>query len=293
MSFNKNTYEKIKALIKPELEKVDKNLCEINSTSKEFNDYIKEYVSAPSKRIRTVLTFLYLKANNKEITEEQITLQTVIEIIHNATLIHDDIIDEADVRRNLPSVNKKFDNSLAVIAGDYLLSIALKKLLKINNAEILNIFAKTIENMCVGEISQYFSKYKMPTIYEYIEKSRGKTSSLFEASLVSASILAGLNTKTAEKLANNFGIAFQIRDDILNFKNNDNKPVKNDYENGIYTAPAIYAECDLNNIALGIEKASQLLDNYLCNTLDALCTLEENCYKEALTTILDLLKLWT
>lgn len=291
MSFDKNTYKKIKTLVKNELEKVDENLCEINSTSKEFNDYIKEYISAPSKRIRTVLTFLYLKANNKEITEEQINLQTVIEIIHNATLIHDDIIDEAEIRRNLPSVNKKFDNSLAVIAGDYLLSIALKKLLKINNTEILNIFAKTIENMCVGEISQYFSKYKMPTIYEYIEKSRGKTSSLFEASLISASILAGLNTKTAEKLANNFGIAFQIRDDILNFKNNDNKPVNNDYENGIYTAPAIYAECDLNNITLGIEKASQLLDNYLCNTRDAISTLEESNYKNALTTILDLLKL--
>lgn len=291
MSFDKNTYERIKSLVKPELERVDEVLCKINSTSKEFNNFIKEYVSAPSKRLRSVLAFLYLKANNKEITEEQIRLQATIELIHNATLIHDDIIDDADVRRNLPSVNKKFDNSLAVIGGDYLLSIALKEILKFNNKDIFDLFTKSIENMCLGEISQYFSKFKMPTIYEYIEKSRAKTSSLFEASLVSASILAELNKSTAENLANNFGIAFQIRDDILNFDNNDNKPVKNDYENGIYTAPIIYAECDLKNIALGIEKATQLLDNYLCNTREVLCTLDKNIYTDALTSILDLLKL--
>lgn len=291
MNFDENTYEKIKSLVQPELEKVDEILCEINSSSKDFNTFMKEYVSAPSKRLRSVLAFLYLKANGKEISEEQITLQAIIELIHNATLIHDDIIDEADVRRNLPSVNKKFDNSLAVIAGDYLLSVALKKLLKLNNSDILELFSKAIENMCVGEISQYFSKFKMPTIYEYIEKSRAKTASLFEVSLVSASILANLNKFNAENLANNFGIAFQIRDDILNFKNNDNKPVKNDYENGIYTAPIIYAECDLKNISLGIEKASQLLDNYLCNTREVICNLEKNIYTDALTSILDLLKL--
>lgn len=291
MSFNIESYNKIKSLVQPELDKVDEVLIDINSNSSEFNLFMKEYVSAPSKRLRSVIAFLFLKAYNIEIDENQIALQAVIELIHNASLIHDDIIDEADVRRNLPSVNKKFDNSIAVISGDYLLSIALKKLLNFSNTEILNLFAKTIENMCSGEIFQYFSKFKMPTIYEYIEKSRAKTASLFEASLVSAFILAGLNKSTAQNFANNFGIAFQIRDDILNFLNNDNKPVNNDFESGIYTAPAIYAECDLKNISLGIEKAIKLLDNYFVNTREILRSLDKNIYSSALMEILDLFKL--
>lgn len=291
MSFDNVAYNKIISLVEGEISSVKNLLCEFNSESTEFNTFLEDFISAPSKHIRSVIAFLYLKANNVEIDEKQILLQSVIELIHNATLIHDDIIDESDVRRNLPTFNKKFDNSLAVIAGDYLLSIALKKILSLNNPEILGLFAKAIENMCVGEISQYFSKYKMPTIYEYIEKSRAKTASLFEASLVSASILAGLNKSVSENFANNFGIAFQIRDDILNFSNNDNKPVNNDFEKGIYTAPAIYAECDLKNISLGIEKASQLLDNYLVNTREVLSNLDKNVYSKALLEILDLLKL--
>ena len=291
--FNSDSYNNIKRLVQPELDLVDKYVYSIGSIYPAFDSALTEYFKAPSKKIRSVIAFLFFKALGFDISEAFVKLQASVEIIHNATLIHDDIIDKSDVRRGLETFNSKFDNSLAVISGDYLLSVALKYLLNLNSCEILNIFADTIDKMCEGEIHQYFNKFKLPTIDEYVEKSKAKTSSLFEASLESASILYNFDRNIALNFANKFGIAFQIRDDILNFTNSDNKPVKNDYEEGIFTAPVIYANGDIENISEGIEKAKQLLDNYLCGCRNIINNIVsgDNVYKKALFDILDLLSL--
>ena len=291
--FNKGSYYNIKNLVKAELSEVDSLILSVNTISPSFDSALNEYFMAPSKKIRSVIAFLFFKALGFEINHDFIKLQSSIEIIHNATLIHDDIIDNSDVRRGLKTFNSKFDNSLAVITGDYLLSVALKYLLSLNNCEILNIFANTIDKMCAGEIHQYFNKFKLPTIDEYIEKSKDKTASLFSASLESAAILYDFDRNIALDFANHFGIAFQIRDDILNFSNSDNKPVNNDYEEGIYTAPVIYTEGKIENISLGIEKAKVLLDNYLCICREILnkAVSCDNIYKNSVLEILDLLKL--
>jgi len=291
--FDNISYEKIKDLIHHELFRVDEYICSFNNISPKFDEALSVYFRAPSKKIRSLIVFLFFKALCFEINDDFIKLQSSIEIIHNATLIHDDIIDKADIRRGIETFNSKFDNSLAVISGDYLLSVALKYILSLNNCEILNIFANIIEKMCVGEISQYFNRFNLPTIEDYIEKSKAKTASLFSASFESAAILYNFDRNIALDFADNFGIAFQIRDDILNFVEKDNKPVKNDYDEGIYTAPIIYAGGNIENLSVGIEKAKLLLDNYLCNCRNILdkAVIDNNVYKKAILELLGLIKL--
>lgn len=291
--FDNISYEKIKDLIHHELLRVDEYICSFNNISPKFDEALSVYFRAPSKKIRSLIVFLFFKALCFEINDDFIKLQSSIEIIHNATLIHDDIIDKADIRRGIETFNSKFDNSLAVISGDYLLSVALKYILSLNNCEILNIFANIIEKMCVGEISQYFNRFNLPTIEDYIEKSKAKTASLFSASFESAAILYNFDRNIALDFADNFGIAFQIRDDILNFVEKDNKPVKNDYDEGIYTAPIIYAGGNIENLSVGIEKAKLLLDNYLCNCRNILdkAVIDNNVYKKAILELLGLIKL--
>ncbi len=288
--FDSDSYNNILNLIKPELDEVDDLISSFNTVYPDFDCALKAYFKAPSKKIRSVIAFLFFKAQGYEINENFIKLQAAVEIIHNATLIHDDIIDKSNIRRGIETFNSKFDNFMAVISGDYLLSIALKYLLSLDNCEISKIFANTIDSMCVGEISQYFNKFKLPTIEEYIEKSKEKTASLFLASFESASILYNFDRDIAIDFATNFGIAFQIRDDILNFSNKDNKPIHNDYDEGIYTAPIIYAKGNIENISCGIEKAKQLLDNYLC-ACRSIFVRSDNIYKQALLEVLDLFNL--
>jgi geranylgeranyl pyrophosphate synthase len=234
------------------------------------------------------VAFLYLRAYGIELTQAQYDVQTAIELIHNATLIHDDVIDNSDTRRGQKTLNSEFDNSLAVISGDFLLSAAMKKLLNLNSCEILSIFARAIEKMCLGEINQYFNRFKTTSIDEYIEKSRNKTATLFMTSLESASKLnEKMDVKKALDFAENFGIAFQIRDDLLNFTEKNDKPTQNDFASGIYTAPVIFSE----DIRIGVEKTKQLLDNYVIKSVKSLETADKNIYTEALINLTELLKI--
>ena len=122
------------------------------------------------------------------LNKKQITIQTVIELVHNASLIHDDVIDDCSERRGDKSFNAGFGSRLSVIAGDYILSFALTKLAELNSSDILKLFARTLNNMCKGEIDQHFSKFKIPSIEEYIEKTYNKTGALFETALSSATL---------------------------------------------------------------------------------------------------------
>ena len=286
MSFSKNYIEIYN--------KVEKEISLVNSYVKSYfecksgqiEDELQKFLNSPSKHIRAVLSFLYLKACELETDERQIEYQAVIEIIHNASLIHDDVIDEALKRRNSKSFNANFGNHLSVIAGDYILATALKILADLNSAELLILISDTITKMCKGEISQEFSRFEIPTIEEYIEKTYNKTGSLFEATLCGANLIAvGNIDDNVRNFAKNIGIAFQIRDDILNvIQNNENSDIKN----GIYTAPVIFS----GNIQVsdsGIEKAKSLLNNYINNAKEDIKDISNNEYKMIIIKLLELI----
>lgn len=273
-------YEEIKNILKDELCLVEQEMFKGLET---YLD-LKDYITAPSKHIRPVVSFLYLKACGYEITEQQIKLQAAAELIHNASLIHDDVIDDSEIRRKKDSFNKKEGNHMAVIAGDFILSFALEKLLELKSTELIEIFTQTLNKMCKGEINQHSMKYKIPSLEEYIEKTYYKTGALFEASLKGALLLETQSNIHCE-FAKDFGIAFQIRDDIKNiYKDSPDSDIKN----GIYTAPVIYSG-DIQNPYAGIEKAKSLLNNYVSEAKNNLKFLPENIYKNALIELVELL----
>lgn len=287
----KEKYEQIRQVVSDELYKVENNLTDFYCGNDKLQESLVGIIKAPSKRIRPLVALLYLKMYGAEITPAQIEIQSAVELIHNTTLIHDDVIDKSDKRRNHKTLNEEFDNSLAVVTGDFLLTSAIKKLLNIKSFDILELFNIAIKKMSIGEIKQYYDKFMLTDFDEYLDRCRYKTAELFIASIVSAAMVANLDTNSAKDFAKRFGISFQIRDDLLNLISaEEDKPKNNDIEEGIYTAPMIFAK-DVKNLEFGIEKTKELLDNYINRVKNCLNKAPENEYKQALIKLLDLLKI--
>ncbi len=287
MSFTEK-YNAIYNYVKQDVEQVKEEVVFKICGNKEFSQKFLEMFNAPSKHIRSVVSFLYLRATGIVIEKPQIKYQAVIELIHNGSLIHDDIIDNSDLRRGKTTFNKQFGKHMGVVAGDLILSYALKLIWEINNPKITNIISDTITDMCNGEIKQHFQQYEIPTLEEYIEKTYLKTGSLFKAAIEGGIEISQKSEYyvDAKNFAKLFGIAFQIRDDIKNITDNRKD---SDIKNGIYTAPVIYSQNPDNPIA-GIEKAKDLLSNYIEEAKKFLKNLPENEYKTALTELLGILK---
>ncbi len=282
MSFREK-YSKILDIVQEEIKQVSAGLTCGVDIQEPLKSKLFELLNAPSKHIRPLVSFLYLKSLGLNIDEKQIMLQTVIELVHNASLIHDDVIDESSIRRNTQTLNSKFGNKLAVISGDYLLSTALHRLAKLNLIPLIEMFSDTLACMSHGEIKQQFTKYKIPTIEEYLDKTAEKTAKLFETA-VCGSLLLSNSSENGKEFAESFGIAFQIRDDLINIQT-----TKTDLNDGIYTAPVIYAGCT-ENYTDGIEKTRSLLNNYIDNAFRAINHIEDNKYKTALTELLGLIR---
>lgn len=290
MRFN-DDYIKIKKLVAPELEIIEQKMVNPINIQEPLKTHVINFLKSPSKRIRPTLAILLSKALEEELSNEQLELLSAIEIVHNASLIHDDIIDDCEIRRGHKTISAEFNNKLGVISGDYLLSIAMEKIGELNSIEILKEFSHNIKKMCIGEINQNFNRYKIGTIEEYIEKSKNKTGYLFETAII-CNLLLSPKTST-DKFKNfglNVGIAFQIRDDLLNILSTDTtKPSNNDIEEGIYNAPIIYSG-DPKDLTSGIEKTRSLLNNYVQEAEQVLINLKDNQYTIALKKFLEHLK---
>ena len=280
MSFQ-NKYLEITSIIQKDINNVKNNLIADIDIQEPLKSKLLNILNAPSKHIRAAITFLYLKALGKEINKNQILLQIAVELVHNASLIHDDVIDECSTRREQKTLNNEFENKLAVISGDYLISIALKKICSLNSIKLIELFAQTLDKMCQGEINQHFTRFQIPTLDEYIKKSEQKTAALFETALNGALLLTGEDNHS--EFAKNFGIAFQIRDDLINIKT-----TKSDIKDGVYTAPIIFSG-DCNIPDKGIEKTVLLLNNFVNKAIKNLENLENNIYTKKLRELTELL----
>lgn len=262
-----------------------------------ISEDICDYLCSKSKRIRPVLVFLFTKAMGIELDDKVYHLACGVELVHNSTLVHDDILDNADTRRGKVSLNYKLGNNLSVLAGDILLSVALRELVKCGSVEAIDAFAESIYLMCKGEINQNFTIGKIPTMEEYIQKSEYKTAELFKAPLASLCLIKNKLAKdNVLSFARNFGIAFQIKDDLLNIlKNDPTKPVMSDIHNGIYTAPVLFLNDDINCVSelsenqiieklqanrKYIEKTVDLIKEYADKAIEAISFIEDNQYKQ-------------
>ncbi|MGL5806912.1 MAG: solanesyl diphosphate synthase [Xenococcaceae cyanobacterium] len=206
--------------------------------------------NAGGKRIRPAIVLLVSRATmlNRDITSRHRRLAEITEMIHTASLMHDDVVDEAEVRRNLPTVNKLFGDRIAILAGDFLFGQSSWYIANLDNLEVVKLLSEVIKNFAEGEIQQGLNSFETSlSIEAYLEKSYYKTASLMANSAKSAAILSEVNTQVAENLyeyGRNLGLAFQIVDDILDFVGSTEvlgKPAGSDLASGILTAPVLYA----------------------------------------------------
>uniref|UniRef100_A0A1I7UY32 All trans-polyprenyl-diphosphate synthase PDSS1 n=1 Tax=Caenorhabditis tropicalis TaxID=1561998 RepID=A0A1I7UY32_9PELO len=188
------------------------------------------------------------------VCQNQFKIGMIAEMIHTASLVHDDVIDEANTRRGSASVNAVWGNKMSVLVGDFILARATQILCSIGKPNVISVMASIIEDLVLGEFMQMSVTPPDATpaqrMKAYIEKTHRKTASLFASSCRSAAILSDPSNanlhQTAYEYGRNLGIAFQLADDLLDFISTSDemgKPVAADLKLGLATAPVLYA-CD-------------------------------------------------
>lgn len=262
MTNDKMILEDIYRDIKEDLIKVEELLKEELSDDNPFIHHINNYLlTFQGKRLRPAIVLLTAAAFNYQ-GEKRIKLAAAIELIHTATLVHDDIIDEADTRRFRPTLNARFSPQIAVLAGDLLYARALYMLAGQVDPEITRVLAADVNKVVTGEIEQISNCYNQElTQTQYLKIITKKTGSLIAACPQTAAMLAGRSPQEVETLRDcglKVGIAFQIVDDCLDLTSREGrlgKPVKNDHNRGKLTLPLIYA------LARAREEERTTLDN--------------------------------
>ena len=214
-----------------------------------INTLSSHMIDSGGKRIRPIIVFLISKimSNEKKIIESA----AIIELIHAATLLHDDVVDQSDLRHNINTANKLWGNDSAVLVGDFLYSRAFELIVEINRERVYKILAETTNKISQGEVMQLMYKEKIIEDKEkYIEIVYLKTGKLFEASaLVAMDIAGSSNLDWAREFGKNFGIAYQLRNDYLDYFGDDKETGKNiaeDLSEGKSTLPLIHSYVNSN-----------------------------------------------
>lgn len=211
-------------------------------------DQISRYiVGAGGKRIRPRLLLLFAEALGFE-GPERLELAAVVEFIHTATLLHDDVVDESALRRGRPTANAMFGNAAAVLVGDFLYSRAFQMMISVNRMRVLDVLADATNVIAEGEVLQLMNMHDPDlSVEDYLQVIRYKTAKLFEASARLGAVLAGAEPAVEEACADYgraLGTAFQIIDDLLDYEGNSHELGKNvgdDLREGKATLPLLLA----------------------------------------------------
>lgn len=207
----------------------------------------KHVVEAGGKRMRPIMCLLAAKACGAEDLERQRKLAAIIEMLHTATLVHDDVVDESGLRRGRPTANATWNNQTAVLVGDFLISRAFDLLVDLGDMTLLKDFSTGTCEIAEGEVLQLQAKHQPETTEQtYLDIIHGKTSRLFELATEGAAILSGTPQyrEPLRLFAGHFGNAFQIIDDILDYTSDAEtlgKNIGDDLMEGKPTLPLISA----------------------------------------------------
>ncbi|EGC30569.1 hypothetical protein DICPUDRAFT_157686 [Dictyostelium purpureum] len=206
----------------------------------------KYYFELKGKRIRPTIVLLLSKALSANVQKTQIKLAEVVEMIHTASLVHDDVIDEASTRRDVLSINQSYSNKLAILCGDFLLARASLILSTIRNSDVTECMSLALAELVEGEFMQAKSS-GVSSFDHYLKKTYLKTGSLITNSCRSAAILSGADqniVNISTEFGKNLGLAFQIIDDLLDYTGSAEqcgKAVSVDLNLGLATAPVLFA----------------------------------------------------
>ena len=231
-----NKLDNVEALIQQKL-KSDVNLIEKMSN---------HHLSSGGKRLRALLTLGSAKLTGYNENKRDINLAACVELIHSATLLHDDVIDESELRRGKKTTNSIWGNQSSILVGDYLLSRCFEMMVEDGDLEILKLLSSTSAKIAQGEVLQLQHKGEADLLEEtYIDIINLKTASLFSAATKTGACLSGSNqkeNKALESYGRNLGLAFQIADDALDYYAKEKlfgKEVGKDFFEGKVTLPLI------------------------------------------------------
>ena len=240
----------IKQIRQPITTELDDFICMFNSTLSHANGLLSQALehikNRGGKRMRPMLILLIAK-NFGDVTDVTLRSAIGLELLHTASLVHDDVVDESSQRRGQASVNATYDNKVAVLVGDYILSTALLNVAMTGSKEIVAYLARLGQTLSNGEILQ-LTNISNQVISEqvYYDVIRQKTAALFEACAGIGTLSVGASpeiVEQAKRFGSNIGMIFQIRDDIFDYYESPEigKPTGNDMAEGKLTLPVIYA----------------------------------------------------
>ncbi|XP_045207315.1 all trans-polyprenyl-diphosphate synthase PDSS1-like isoform X2 [Mercenaria mercenaria] len=243
------------SLVETEINSITQDIRrELVTVDPELLSVAEYYFDGQGKLFRPMLIMLVAKALNFHVNKQDCLLPSqqkiamIAEMIHTASLMHDDVIDAADTRRNKPSINQVWGQKKSIIAGDYVMAMASIALARIRDEEVVSVVSQITEDLVRGEFMQLGSKENDEERFNhYINKSFKKTASLLANSCKAVAVLGKCDEELAEAAFNygkNIGISFQLIDDLLDFTSCDQvmgKPTAADLKLGLATAPVLYA----------------------------------------------------
>ena len=270
------TFADFKQCIAPELKSLNEHITgALQSSNKLIDKIIGDYLTSKGKQIRPVIVMLtarYFAGAEASKRLKVIQGASAVEMLHNASLIHDDVVDQSDLRRGHPTVNSMWDNHIAVLIGDFFVSAALRQAVLTNDLRIVNAIGRLGQTLSVGEMDQiYNARYHRLTQEDYFQVIGRKTASLFVTCVDTGAFAVGIEEgderlETLRKFINALGLCFQIRDDIFDYFNDAaiGKPTGNDLREGKVTLPLIYAltrtdlpECEKMRALIGNDSLSE------------------------------------
>lgn len=288
-----------------QLPEVDEGLAQVNkviaaamgSSQAILRDVGSDLAASGGKRLRPALVLIGSAFGEKR-DPEVVKVAAAIEILHMATLVHDDIIDDSPTRRGKPTAQARYGKDVAVFAGDFLLSKTLLLLTQARAERNMPRLAETVVRICEAEVSQYAQRYTFSSFAQYLRRIRGKTAALFSISAGAGARQNGASDEAIKALSYYglwFGMAFQIYDDLLDYSAESQaigKPVGQDLLSGVYTLPMLLSlskdEPALRDLAKGqaeigisaiidrvrdrggLERARRVMDRYVAKARHAL-----------------------
>lgn len=257
------------------LEEVEgRMLAQTDERFPDINSALKHLLSSGGKRVRPAVTLLTGGMLDAE-PQPLVTLAAAVELLHTATLVHDDLIDGAMLRRGIATLNSQWSPAATVLTGDYIFARAARLAAETNSVAVMNLFAQTLATIVGGELTQLFARRGVADLELYHQRIYAKTASLFEAATTSAAFLSPVEEDVVEAVrcfGYSIGMAFQIVDDVLDFTGEQatvGKPVASDLRNGLITLPVLYYMKDqpedqnlriiLNGGEIGGEAMEQLI----------------------------------
>jgi len=282
----------------------------------ELQGVLQHILNSGGKRMRPAVNLLVGRLLGAD-DQRLVTSAAAIEMLHTATLVHDDLIDGALFRRGMPTINASWSPAQTVLTGDLIFSFAAVLAAETDSVDVMHLFASTLATIVNGELAQQFSGKGSTDRAHYYARIHAKTASLFEAAAASAAFLSPVSSEEVEmarRYGYEIGMAFQIVDDILDFTGDQveiGKPIGSDLRQGLVTLPALYyieahpddtlVELSINGLgknsgavdqlvkkildSQAIEESLEEAETYIQRGIEAIQSFPEGIEKEALMAL--------